>query len=129
MAKWSLRIEMQAMDIGEHCPFDGKIHSTGEIFDGFDSFIYSKWSEFGVYFEARTIDQEETPPFALPSQRCPIPYQIPSQRCVDLRKGAAYTGELVGKRSFILGMSQTSRENSGSVEGVGGEWLLFKGIH
>jgi hypothetical protein len=40
MAKWSARIELQAMDIREHCPVDGKIHSAGEIFDGFNGIIY-----------------------------------------------------------------------------------------
>jgi len=40
MAKWSLRIEKQAMDIGEHCPIFGKVRSTGEIFDGFGNIFH-----------------------------------------------------------------------------------------
>jgi hypothetical protein len=49
MAKWSMRIEMQAMDIREHCPIVGKVHSTREIFD-------SSGDIFHWIREARTID-------------------------------------------------------------------------
>jgi hypothetical protein len=37
MAKWSVRIEMQAMDIGEHCPVYREVYSIGEILDIFGS--------------------------------------------------------------------------------------------
>jgi hypothetical protein len=40
MAKWSLRIEMQAMDIGEHCSVYSEVHGTGEIFDSSNDFIW-----------------------------------------------------------------------------------------
>lgn len=52
MAKWSARIEKQAMDIGKHCPVLGKVHGTREIFDGFGNIFHG----FG---EARTVGQEE----------------------------------------------------------------------
>jgi hypothetical protein len=39
MAKWSLRIEMQAMDIGEHCSVYSEVHSIGEIFDSSNDFF------------------------------------------------------------------------------------------
>jgi hypothetical protein len=42
MAKWSMRIEMQTMDIEKSCPIYGKIHSSWEIFDGFGCFLYRK---------------------------------------------------------------------------------------
>jgi hypothetical protein len=35
-----MRIEMQAMDIGEHCSVYSEVHSTGEILDSFDDFFY-----------------------------------------------------------------------------------------
>lgn len=129
MAKWSLRIELQAMDIGEHCPIDGKIHSVGEILDSFDSFLHRKWTEFGFHFKARTFDQEETSPPSLSRQRCPILYQIPSPRCVNMRKGAAYTCEPVRKRGFVHRMSETYWKGSGFAEGMGAEGLLFEGLH
>jgi hypothetical protein len=40
MAKWSMRIEMQAMDIGEHCAVYSEVHSIGEILDSFGYFFY-----------------------------------------------------------------------------------------
>jgi hypothetical protein len=40
MAKWSLRIEMQAMDIGEHCSVNSEVHSIGEILDSFGNIFY-----------------------------------------------------------------------------------------
>jgi hypothetical protein len=40
MAKWSLRIEMQAMDTGEHFSVYGKVHSIGEILDSSDKFLH-----------------------------------------------------------------------------------------
>jgi hypothetical protein len=39
MAKWSMRIEMQAMDIGEHCSVYSEVHSIGEILDSVDDFF------------------------------------------------------------------------------------------
>jgi hypothetical protein len=41
MAKWSMRIEMQAMDIGEHCAVYSKVHSIGKILDSSDYFFYA----------------------------------------------------------------------------------------
>jgi hypothetical protein len=39
MAKWSLRIEMQAVDVREYCPIYSKVYSTGEISDSFDNIV------------------------------------------------------------------------------------------
>jgi hypothetical protein len=39
MAKWSTRIEMQAMDFGEHCSVYSEVHSIREILDSFDDFF------------------------------------------------------------------------------------------
>jgi len=39
MAKWSLRIEMQAMDIEEHRQICREVYSAGQIFDCSDSVI------------------------------------------------------------------------------------------
>jgi hypothetical protein len=40
MAKWSMRIEMQAMDLGEYRSVYSEVHSIGEILDSFDEFFY-----------------------------------------------------------------------------------------
>jgi hypothetical protein len=127
MAKWSLRIEMQAMDIGEHCSVYSEVRSIGEILDSFDDFFRGIcWPN---NLEARAFSEEKAHAHSLPGQRYPLPFQIPNQRCINLREGTANIGGLVWERCIVQGMSEASAESPGPARHMGPAGILFQRLH
>ena len=128
MAKLSLRIEMQAMDIGEHCSVYSEVHSIGEISDSSDN-VPRGFCWANELDEMRAVGQEKAHAYSLSGQRCPPPFQVSNQRRVHLREDTTNTCELVRKRCIIQGMSEASTESVGPARHLGREGILFQRLH
>jgi hypothetical protein len=129
MAKWSLWIEMQAVDTGEHRSIYRQIYRAGKILDHSNRILC--WCTVAARrsSKARALDQEKTPPPPLPHQRYPLPREVQSGRRVGLQQAPAHTGGRLWERGVFYELPQAPAQDCGSAELVGGEGLLFQGVH